>query len=172
MTFTNPIIEAGVAGLIALYDQRAVTPVEATQAYLARIERLGGPLNAYTSVDQDGALTAARASAERWAAGEPLSGIDGVPVAIKGNIAVAGMPLHAGIGAHRDRIATEDAACVAALREAGAVILGMLNMHEGAVGATTDNEAFGKAHNPYALGLTAGGSSGGSGSAVAAGLCA
>ena len=172
MTFTNPIIEAGIAGLIALYDQRAVTPVEATQAYLARIERLGGPLNAYTSVDEDGALTAARASAERWAAGEPLSGIDGVPIAIKGNIAVAGMPLHAGIGAHRHRIATEDAACIAALREAGAVILGMLNMHEGAVGATTDNEAFGKAHNPYEQGLTAGGSSGGSGSAVAAGLCA
>jgi aspartyl-tRNA(Asn)/glutamyl-tRNA(Gln) amidotransferase subunit A len=172
MTFANPIIDAGVAGLIALYDQRAVTPVEATQAYLSRIERLGGPLNAYTSVDEAGALAAAQASASRWAEGEPLSGIDGVPVAIKGNIAVKGMPLHAGIGARRNLIATEDAACVAALREAGAVILGMLNMHEGAVGATTDNEAFGKAHNPYATGLTAGGSSGGSGSAVAAGLCA
>lgn len=172
MTFTNPIIDAGIAGLIALYDQRAVTPVEATQAYLARIERLGGPLNAFTSVDEAGALKAARASAERWAAGEPLSGLDGVPIAIKGNIAVQDMPLHAGIGAHRARLAQEDATCVAALREAGAVILGILNMHEGAVGATTDNEAFGQAHNPYAHGLTAGGSSGGSGSAVAAGLCA
>ncbi len=172
MTFANPIIAAGIAGLSELYEQRAVTPVEAVQAYLSRIERLGGPLNAFTSVDVEGALAAAHASAARWAKGEPLSPIDGVPIAVKGNIAVKGQPQHAGIGAFANRIATEDAACVAALREGGAVFLGMLNMHEGAVGATTDNEAFGQAHNPYAHGLTSGGSSGGSGSAVAAGLCA
>lgn len=172
MTFANPIIAAGIAGLSDLYEQRAVTPVEAAQAYLSRIERLGGPLNAFTSVDVEGALSAAHASAARWAKGEPLSPIDGVPVAVKGNIAVKGQPQHAGIGAFANRIATEDAACVAALREGGAVFLGILNMHEGAVGATTDNETFGQAHNPYAHGLTAGGSSGGSGSAVAAGLCA
>ncbi len=172
MTFANPIIAAGIAGLSDLYEQRAVTPVEAVQAYLSRIERLGGPLNAFTSVDVEGALAAAHASAARWAKGEPLSPIDGVPIAVKGNIAVKGQPLHVGIGAFANRIATEDAACIAALREGGAVFLGMLNMHEGAVGATTDNEAFGQAHNPYAPGRTAGGSSGGSGSAVAAGLCA
>ncbi len=172
MTFANPIIAAGIAGLSDLFEQRAVTPVEAVQAYLSRIERLGGPLNAFTSVDVDGALAAAHASAVRWAKGEPLSPIDGIPIAVKGSIAVKGQPQHAGIGAFAGRLATEDAACVAALREGGAVFLGMLNMHEGAVGATTDNEAFGQAHNPYAQGLTAGGSSGGSGSAVAAGLCA
>jgi aspartyl-tRNA(Asn)/glutamyl-tRNA(Gln) amidotransferase subunit A len=93
-------------------------------------------------------------------------------VGVKANIAVQSMPWHAGIAAYRGRVADRDADAVAALREGGAVILGVLNMHEAALGATTDNLAFGRCHNPYRHDVTPGGSSGGSAAAVAAGLCA
>ncbi|HEY1559516.1 MAG TPA: amidase [Caulobacteraceae bacterium] len=172
ISFTNPIIAAGIAGLQALYVDRAVTPVEATDAYLSRILGLDGALGAFVHVDAEGARTAAHASAERWRKGKALSPIDGTPIAIKANIAVAGMPWHGGIEAYRTRLAERDAQCVALLKAAGAVILGLTNMHEGAFGATTDNPWFGRTHNPWRHGTTAGGSSGGSGAAVAAGLCA
>jgi aspartyl-tRNA(Asn)/glutamyl-tRNA(Gln) amidotransferase subunit A len=172
MSFHNPIVEAGVAGLAELFRARAVTPSEATEVYLARIERLNPSLGAVTALDVDGARAAADASAARWREGKPLSALDGVPIAVKANIAIAGLPWTSGIGAYRGRLPARDAETVERLRAAGAVILGALNMHEGALGATTDNLAYGRCHNPYRHGWTPGGSSGGSGSATAAGLCA
>jgi aspartyl-tRNA(Asn)/glutamyl-tRNA(Gln) amidotransferase subunit A len=172
MSFHNPIVEAGVAGLANLFRERAITPVEATQAYLARIERLNPALGAVTAVDAEGARSAAEASARRWREGRPLSPIDGVPLAVKANIAVAGLPWTSGLAAYRGRIPANDAKAVAELRAAGAVILGALNMHEGALGATTDNLVYGRCHNPHRHDYTPGGSSGGSGAATAAGLCA
>jgi len=171
-TFSNPIIAAGVAGLQALYADRAVTPVEAVESYLSRIRGLDGALGAFVHVDGEGARAAAHASSERWRKGRVLSPIDGVPIAVKANIAVQGMPWHGGVWAYRDRLAERDAVCIARLKAAGAVILGLTNMHEGAFGATTDNPWFGRTHNPWRHGTTAGGSSGGSGAAVAAGFCA
>jgi aspartyl-tRNA(Asn)/glutamyl-tRNA(Gln) amidotransferase subunit A len=91
-------------------------------------------------------------------------------LAVKSNIAVSGLPHTAGIGAYRHRIANEDAFCVARLREAGMTIVGMANMEEAALGAVTDNPHFGKTHHPRQFGFTAGGSSGGSAAAVAAGM--
>jgi aspartyl-tRNA(Asn)/glutamyl-tRNA(Gln) amidotransferase subunit A len=170
--FEDPPVEAGVLGLAALYAQGTATPVEAVELYLERIERLNPLVNAFLFVDREGARRDAEASAARWAAGAPLSPLDGVPVGVKANISVRDMPWHAGIAAHRERIADRDADCVSALRQAGAVILGVLNMHEAALGATTDNLAFGRCHNPYQHDFTPGGSSGGSTAAVAAGLCA
>ena len=98
----------------------------------------------------------------------PLSGIT---VGVKANIAVRGLPWTAGCEAYRHRIAERDAAVVAKLRAAGAVILGTLNMDEAAFGAKTDNPWFGATQNPHRIGYTPGGSSGGSAAAVAAGLC-
>ncbi len=95
----------------------------------------------------------------------------GVTVGVKANIQVAGLHWTAGMGLYRDRLAVSDARCVQQLRAAGAVILGTLNMHEAALGATTANAFFGTTHNPHRIGHTPGGSSGGSGAAVAAGLC-
>jgi aspartyl-tRNA(Asn)/glutamyl-tRNA(Gln) amidotransferase subunit A len=172
MSFHNPIVEAGAAGLAELFRARALTPSEATEVYLARIERLNPALGAVTTLDADGARAAAEASAARWREGKPLSDLDGVPIAVKANIAIAGLPWTSGIGAYRGRIPARDAEAVERLRAAGAVILGALNMHEGALGATTDNLAYGRCHNPYRHGWTPGGSSGGSGAATAAGLCA
>jgi aspartyl-tRNA(Asn)/glutamyl-tRNA(Gln) amidotransferase subunit A len=91
-------------------------------------------------------------------------------LAIKSNIAVEGLPHAAGIGAYKNRITNEDAFCVARLREAGMVIVGIANMEEAALGAVTDNPHFGKTHHPHQYGFTAGGSSGGSAAAVAAGM--
>ena len=95
----------------------------------------------------------------------------GLTVGIKSNIMVAGLPWTGGMGLYRARIAERDAAMVAGLREAGAAILGSLNMHEAALGATTDNVFYGRTHNAHRHGYSPGGSSGGSGAAVAAGLC-
>ena len=122
-----------------------------------RLEAANRPLNAFTTFDR----------AARFGAG-PLAG---VTVGVKANIAVVGLPWTAGMALHRDRVAERDAATVAALRAAGAAILGMVNMEEAALGAKTDNPFFGATHNPHRIGFTPGGSSGGSGAAVAAGLC-
>lgn len=163
--------DLGVVALTAAFAAGQVSAVAAADAYLERIARLDPEIRAFTHVDEAGARAAARASAARLEAGEARP-LEGVPLAIKGNIAVRGLPCHGGFGAFRDRVAGADAAAVARLRAAGALILGVLNLHEGALGATTDNPHFGPTHNPHRLGHTPGGSSGGSGAAVAAGLCA
>jgi len=95
----------------------------------------------------------------------------GLTVGVKANIAVKDMPFHAGIGSWEDRVAEADAEVVRRLRAEGAAITGILNMEEGALGAKTDNPHFGAAQNPHREGYSPGGSSGGSGAAVAAGLC-
>ncbi|MBS0478368.1 MAG: amidase [Proteobacteria bacterium] len=106
---------------------------------------------------------------ERAAFGKgPLAGLT---VGVKANIAVAGLPWTGGLEAHRNRVAERDADVVARLRRAGAAITGSLNMEEAALGAATRNPFYGWTHNPHALDHTPGGSSGGSGAAVAAGLC-
>ena len=101
-----------------------------------------------------------------------LSPIDGIPIAVKDNIDVAGVPTTNGFGGARHPVATADAEVIRRLRAAGAVILGKLNMQEGALGAVNDNPHHGRTTNPFRSGYTPGGSSGGSGAAVAAGLCA
>ena len=141
-----------------------------TSECLARIDAADGAIGAILALDRHAAF-AAEASAQRWQQGAPLSQVDGMPILVKANIAVAGLPWSAGIGAFRERIATEDASCVARLRAAGAVILGLANMDEGALGASTDNPWFGRTDNPAAPGFSAGGSSGGSAAAVAANFC-
>lgn len=148
-----------------------MTPLERFHHYKDRIARYDPALNAYLHLRLEEAGGEAAEAEARVAAGTPLSLIDGWCVAVKANIAVAGLPHHAGIGAYRDVIASGDADVVRLLKAAGAVILGIVNMHEGALGATTDNEVFGRTQNPWKDGYTPGGSSGGSGAAVAAGLC-
>ncbi|WP_298308692.1 amidase [uncultured Erythrobacter sp.] len=95
----------------------------------------------------------------------------GLTIGVKANISVKGMPFHAGVGAWEGRVADADAEVVKRLRAEGAVISGILNMEEGALGAKTDNPHFGPTQNPHREGYSPGGSSGGSGAAVAAGLC-
>lgn len=148
-----------------------VSSVELTRATLDAIAARP-TLNAYLHVDAEAALHAAAASDARRAAGRALGPLDGLTLAVKDNIDVAGMPTTAGMATRRGRVATQDAFAVARLREAGMVVLGKLNMHEAALGATNDNPHYGRCENPHRAGYTPGGSSGGSACAVAAGLCA
>ena len=151
------------------------SPLEVFDTYARRIARLNGALNAVLDTRLQAAREEAADSADRWARGAPLSEVDGAFVLVKANIAVEGLPWHAGIKAYERRIAREDAACVAALKRAGAIVAGTVNMEEGALGAVTDNPWFGRTLNPWGgegEPVTPGGSSGGSGAAVAAGLCA
>jgi len=140
-------------------------------AYLAAIERDNPRLRAYYHVDPEGARAAAAASDARRAAGGARGRLDGVAIAIKDNLDVAGMPTTAGLAARRGRIAAEDAFAVARLRAAGAVILGKTALDEAALGAMGSNAAFGNVPHPQDPALAAGGSSAGSAVAVAAGLC-
>lgn len=121
------------------------------------LEAANAPLNAFVDFDR---------------AAAPGEGpLDDLAIGIKSNIAVRGLQWTGGMGLRRGIVAEADAEVVARLRAAGAAIPGTLNMHEAALGATTDNAFYGRTHNPHRHGLTPGGSSGGSGAAVAAGLC-
>ncbi len=121
------------------------------------LERANAPLNAFTDFDRSAT------------GGE--GALAGLAIGVKSNIAVKGLPWTGGSEVFRERIAEQDAEVVARLRDAGAAIIGSLNMEEAALGAKTDNPWFGATQNPHRLGYTPGGSSGGSGAAVAAGLC-
>lgn len=128
-------------------------------------------LNAFTALDER-APAAAAASDARRRAGRVIGRLDGLPVAIKDNLDVAGLPTTAGVASRRSRIADADAAVVATLRAAGAVILGKTGLDEAALGTGGGNPHFGPVCNPFRTDLRAGGSSAGSAAAVAAGLCA
>ena len=149
----------------------SMDPRTVLEDLLTRIERLEPLVGACTDLaPPTPLLAAADAAAARWRAGAPRSPLDGVPFGVKANIAVAGLPWHAGIDAFRDRIAGTDATCVARLRAAGLIPVAMLNMHEAALGVTSDNPAFGTTRNPWAPERIPGGSSGGSAAAVASGM--
>ncbi|PKP92451.1 MAG: amidase [Alphaproteobacteria bacterium HGW-Alphaproteobacteria-16] len=158
-----------IAGLTAAY-RSGVGVCEVVEHHLSRIGALDGQLRSFIQVDTVGSLRDAVASQARFDAGNPRA-LEGVPVAVKANIAVAGLDWNAGMGARRGVVAHADAVVVQQLRAAGAIILGTLNMHEAALGATSDNPFFGRVTNPHDVNRTPGGSSGGSGAAVAAGLC-
>ena len=160
-----------VAALGRAYRAGTLDPVVVTETLLAQVDRRNPALHAFITVSHARARADAQASRERFQAGRPLGPLDGIPIAIKDNVDVAGLACTAGSAALRDRIPAHDAPAAARLRAVGSVLLGKLNMHEGALGATTDNEAFGRCINPLHAGHTPGGSSGGSGAAVAAGLC-
>ncbi|MBB3189262.1 amidase [Halomonas cerina] len=157
------------AGQLAeLYRSGKASPLEATRAALARIERFDGAVNAFTYVDAEGAEQAAKASARRWGQGQPLSELDGVPVTLKDLTEVAGMPARQGSLTTSDAPCEQDAPPAARLREAGAVLLGKTNTSEFGWKAVTDNRLHGATCNPWNTRLTPGGSSGGA--AVAAAL--
>jgi aspartyl-tRNA(Asn)/glutamyl-tRNA(Gln) amidotransferase subunit A len=145
-------------------------PVAALEACISAIRARNPELNALVWADETGAQRAAESSAERRARKLVLSDIDGLPIVVKANVAVKGAPWTAALTPFRDRIAEDDSTVVAQLRRAGAVIVGIANMHEAALGATTTSPLYGQAKHPLNPALTPGGSSGGSASAVAAGM--
>jgi len=152
------------------YRSKRVSPVEAASAQLARIAELNPSLHAYISVMADDALRQARQLEAELMRGETRGPLHGIPIAVKDNVQTAGVRTTAGSRVLADWIPDEDAAVVAKLKAAGAIIVGKANLHEFAMGATTENAVFGNARNPWDSECIAGGSSGGSGVAVATGL--
>lgn len=148
-----------------------LSPVDLTEAMLARIEALNPRLNAFLAVEADRARAAAREAAARRAAGRPRGPLDGIPIAVKDLFWRAGRPTSAGAKRPVVERAPEDATVIARLEAAGAVMLGVLGLHEFAYGVTTVNPHHGPVRNPWNLERNPGGSSGGSAAALAAGLC-
>jgi aspartyl-tRNA(Asn)/glutamyl-tRNA(Gln) amidotransferase subunit A len=161
-----------LTGLLESLASGEISSVDATSAYLERIERLDGSIGAFWTVDADGALEQAGRADSALETGRQLGALHGLPVALKDNIDTAGLRTTNGAAFLADRVPDADAEVTRRLREAGAVILGKLAMHELAFGATSQNEHYGPVRNPWDTSRVPGGSSGGSGAAVAAGLCA
>ncbi len=155
----------------ALVADKAVSPVELTQACLERIARLDPALNAFITVTRDTALEQARI-AEREIASERYRGpLHGIPVALKDLIDTEGARTTAASALFQERVPAEDAAVVRHLKVEGAVLLGKTNLHEFAYGGSGVVSYYGAARNPWARAHISGGSSSGSAAAVAAGMC-
>ena len=150
--------------------RREVSPVEITQECLGRIERLNPALNAFITVMGESALADARQAEAEMVRGEWRGPLHGVPVALKDLIDTSGVRTTAASALWQDRVPDKDAEVVRRLRQAGAVIVGKNNLHECAYGGSSLISYFGDVHNPWDVGRIAGGSSGGSAAAVAAGL--
>ena len=161
-----------IAELAEKIRERQVSPVEAMQACLDRIERLNDDLRAFISVYPEQALASARAAEAAVMAGDELGPLHGVPLGIKDLFAVRGTVRTCGSRLIDEGPGEADADSVAALRAAGGIVLGLANLHEFAFGPTGINPHFGTARNPWDRRKVCGGSSSGSGCAVAAGLAA
>jgi aspartyl-tRNA(Asn)/glutamyl-tRNA(Gln) amidotransferase subunit A len=159
--------------LLDRYRDGSLSPVEATQATLARIERHNPAFNAFNLVDPVSALAAARESERRWRQGAPRGRLDGVPTAVKDLVLTMGWPTLRGSKAvDPDQAWDEDAPAVARLREHGAVLLGKTTTPEFGWKGVTDSPLTGITRNPWNPALTPGGSSGGSAVALATGMAA
>jgi Asp-tRNA(Asn)/Glu-tRNA(Gln) amidotransferase A subunit family amidase len=165
----DELTRLSAAELAMRIRSKAVSPVEVTDAVLARIDRLNPRLNAFCLVAPDLARAAAREAEIAVMRGEPLGPLHGVPVSIKDVLFTRGLVTTGGSRLFEDHTPAEDAIPVARLRAAGAVILGKTNTSELGHKAITDNPLFGPTRNPWSLGHTPGGSSGGAAAAVATG---
>ena len=165
----DEICRLSAAALARAFASRALSPVEAAQATLARAEAIQPRFNAFTEIDHEGAVAAARRSEARWRAGAPLSPIDGAPTTIKDIVWVEGKTIGSGSKACEPIAPTRDAPSVARLRRAGAVVLGLTTTPEFGWKAVTDSPRTGVTSNPWNDALTPGGSSGGAAVAAATG---
>lgn len=157
--------------LLAAYRNASVSPVEATAAALGRIEQHNAAVNAFCLVDEEAALGSARDSEARWHAGTPTGILDGIPVSIKDLLLTKGWPTLRGSKlSSTDQDWSEDAPCVARLRDAGAILVGKTTTPEFGWKGVTDNPLTGSTGNPWDPSKTSGGSSGGSAASVALGM--
>lgn len=164
--------ELTLAEASQLIRARNLSPLDLVNGYLERIARLDPQLNAYITVTDERSLAQARELESELSTGHWRGPLHGIPIALKDNMDTAGVRTTAGSAVFENRIPTEDAEVVRKLQAAGAIVLGKLNLHEFAYGATSAMSHFGPVTNPWDQDRIPGGSSGGSGAAVAARLCA
>ena len=171
MTQPTDLADYTATGLLQLYRSRQASPVEATRAVLARIDKLNPKLNAFCHLAPDEALASAQLSEQRWREGRPLGPVDGVPTSIKDLILTRGWPTLRGSRTVEPKQAWDvDAPATARLREAGAVLLGKTTTPEFGCKGETNSPLTGISRNPWDPSKTPGGSSGGTAAAVAAGM--
>ena len=167
---SHDLTEMTAARLGKLYAKGKASPVETMKAVLTRTEAVNPLLNAFCRIDAEEALAAAHDSERRWKKGKALSPIDGVPVSIKELVRVKGWPASMGSKLTDKTPSDADAPAVARLREAGAIVFAQSTSSEFGHKGVTDTPLHGVTRNPWNTDMTPGGSSGGAGAAVAAGL--
>jgi aspartyl-tRNA(Asn)/glutamyl-tRNA(Gln) amidotransferase subunit A len=164
----SELIRLSAADLAARISAGEVSAVEVAQAHLDRIDAVDGSVRAFLHVDTEGALAAAKSVDAKRAAGEALSPLAGVPLAMKDVVVTEGLPTTAGSRILEGWRPPYDATISTRIKNAGIVMLGKTNMDEFAMGSSTENSAYHPTHNPWDLSRIPGGSSGGSSAAVAA----
>ncbi|MBV8771296.1 MAG: amidase, partial [Deltaproteobacteria bacterium] len=165
---SSELLALDVAELSQKIRARQISPVELTEAYLDRIQETDDQLRAYITVTAKQARAAAKAAEREIAAGGWRGPYHGIPVALKDLCYTKGIRTTGGSKIFGDFVPDFDSTVWARLQQAGAVLLGKLNLHEFAGGATNANPHFGACHNPYSLERVPGGSSGGSAAAIVA----
>ena len=160
-----------ISGLSEKLLKKEVSSVEATKAYLDRIERVDGKIHAFLTVTADEALKSAEEADRRISSGENKNPLNGIPISVKDIFCTKGIKTTCASKILGNFVPPYDATVVARLKEAGAVILGKNNMDEFAMGSSTENSAFGPTRNPWDTSRVPGGSSGGSAASVAAAEC-
>jgi aspartyl-tRNA(Asn)/glutamyl-tRNA(Gln) amidotransferase subunit A len=168
MAGTGELLNLDVAELSKALRNRELSPVEVTDAYLERVAEVNPKINAYITITADVARKQAAAAELEIAARRWKGPFHGIPVALKDLCYTAGIRTTGGSKILTSFVPDYDATVWTRLREAGAVLLGKLNLHEFAVGGTSNNPHYGPVRNPYNVERSPGGSSGGSGAAIAA----
>ena len=166
----EPIHSLSISQLAPLLASGEVSPGEVTEAFLTRIKERDGELNTFITVDESGARAMAQEAAARFKRNDATI-LTGVPLALKDVMVTRGLRTTCGSRILENFVPPYDAFVCARLRQAGAVILGKVNMDEFAMGSSTENSAYGPSRNPWNRDYIPGGSSGGSAAAVAADLC-
>jgi len=166
---SEPLYYLSATEALRRFRRRELSPVELMQAVIARSEALEPSINAFSHTYFDEALDAARAAEGRYARREPRGVLDGLPLAMKDEVSVKGQPVTEGSLIYKDRIADEDAVLTARLRREGAIFHARSTCPEFCSLWNTQTRLFGVTRNPWNLDITPGGSSGGSGAALAAG---
>ena len=162
---------ASASELASLIAGKQVSPVELTELYFSRIEKLDPRLSSYLTLTRDEAIESAQAAEEAVTRREALGPLHGLPIAVKDLQMTKGIRTTGGSLAFKDRIPDEDSAVVERVRKAGAVILGKTNTPEFGMLGATENRLGDECRNPWDPDRTSGGSGGGSAAALAAGLC-
>jgi len=170
MTGIDEVPYLGAAGLLAAYRVRSLSPLEVVDALAARIEEHDDALGAFTALCLERARAEAAAAEAAYREGRATGALTGVPIAVKDLFDTAGVPTTYGSPIFAGQVPNADAAAVRRVREAGAIVLGKTQLHEFAWGITSVNRLMGSSRNPWSRDRVAGGSSGGSGVALAAGF--
>lgn len=164
----NPILLKSSKQLVDLIKVKELSSFEVTEAFLNRIEKVNPKLNSVVQLDREGALKSAKKADQQLAKGEEFGLLHGLPITIKDLIDIEGFKCSYGSHLYDDYKVNQEATCIKKLRNAGAIILGLTNSPELASAFESDNLLYGATNNPYDLSLSAGGSSGGEASIIAA----